>query len=141
LPPPGVPAAAARTPRGRPPPPPAEPAPGPAAEPRTPREEIVRDIFADVLGVASVGADDGFFELGGHSLLAVRLLGRLRDVFGVEVSLEQVFRTPDVANLAAALDGGGGEGSYAGLLPIRVGGTGPGLFCVHPVHGLSWCDS
>ncbi len=119
-----------------------ESAMGPAsAEPRTPREEIVRDIFADVLGVASVGVDDDFFELGGHSLLAVRLLGRLRDAFGGRLGLEQIFRTPHVAGLSAALDGGGGEDWYAGLLPIRVDGTGPAVFCVHPVNGLSWCYS
>ena len=120
------------------------PAAAPGAErataaPRTPREQLVRDVFAEVLGLASVGVHDGFFDLGGHSLLAVRLVGRLREAFGVELGLDQVFRTPDVAGLAAALDQGGGPSPYSRLLPIRVGGSGPALFCVHPVNGLSWC--
>ncbi|GAA1965042.1 non-ribosomal peptide synthetase [Kitasatospora viridis] len=112
---------------------------GTAAQPRTPREEIVRDVFAEVLGRSAVGVEDGFFELGGHSLLAVRLVDRLREVLGVDLGLEQVFRTPDVAGLAAALDGGAQRGPYTGLLPIRVGGDRPALFCVHPVNGLAWC--
>ncbi|CAH9420384.1 Siderophore biosynthesis non-ribosomal peptide synthetase modules, partial [Streptomyces globisporus] len=71
--------------------------------PRNGREEALAGLFAEVLGVESVGIDDNFFELGGHSLLATRLIGRVRTVMGAEVDLRTVFTRPTVAELAENL--------------------------------------
>jgi amino acid adenylation domain-containing protein len=100
------------------------------AAPRTPTEEVLAGIWAALLGVERVGADDGFFDLGGHSLLATRLVARVREAFGVDVPMRAVFEDPVLARFAARVDeavreavSGGVEGSVPPLVPVgRDGG-------------------
>jgi len=72
--------------------------------PRTPVEERVAGILAQLLGLESVGAEDNFFMLGGHSLLGTQVIIRLRDIFGIELSLRTIFEAPTVAELAARVE-------------------------------------
>jgi amino acid adenylation domain-containing protein len=71
--------------------------------PRTPTEIVLAEIWAELLK-ASAAAHDDFFALGGHSLLATRLIGRVRDALGVELSLRAIFQSPTLAGMAAQVD-------------------------------------
>ncbi|MER7701881.1 amino acid adenylation domain-containing protein [Kitasatospora sp. NPDC097605] len=80
----------------------------PAGRPlRTPAEQLIAAVWADVLGVPEVGADDNFFHLGGDSLTAVRVVGRVFDVFGM-ISPYTIFDAPTLAEFAAAVTAAAG---------------------------------
>ncbi|WP_036372949.1 condensation domain-containing protein [Micromonospora sp. ATCC 39149] len=66
-------------------------------------QQVVGQLFGEVLGLAEVGPDDNFFALGGHSLTALSLAEKLKKTLGVEVDVREVFAAPTVAEMSALL--------------------------------------
>jgi acyl carrier protein len=98
-------------------------------ETRTPVEEVLAGIWAEVLKVERIGAEENFFEMGGHSLLATQVMSRVREGFGVEIALRELFEHPTVRELGERIEeelrGGAGKGggriervSREGLMPL-----------------------
>ncbi|MEE8583966.1 MAG: amino acid adenylation domain-containing protein, partial [Acidobacteriota bacterium] len=77
----------------------------PYVAPSTPAEQLLSGIWSALLGVEKVGASHNFFDLGGHSLLATQVVSRLRRVFGVELSLRELFENPTLESLARRIEG------------------------------------
>jgi acyl carrier protein len=65
--------------------------------------QLVR-VWSEVLGIERIGIKDNFFELGGHSLLATQVISRLRDLFAVELSLQNLLEYPTVSGLAQTIE-------------------------------------
>ena len=85
--------------------------------PRTPTEEILAGLWAELLTLNEIGVLDNFFMLGGDSIQATQLISRVRDTFGVELSLHRLFESPTVAELAETLLGTSSQ-QQATLQPI-----------------------
>jgi acyl carrier protein len=72
--------------------------------PRTPVEEVLGDIWSDVLGVEQISVHDDFFDLGGHSLLATQVISRVRKTYNIELPLRRLFETPTIARFAELIE-------------------------------------
>jgi len=97
-------------------------------EPATATERALTEIWAEVLGLERVGAEDDFFRSGGHSLMAIQVITRVRDRLEIEMPLARLFETPVLRDLAAWLDrqGASVEASLPrvprdGVLPVSYG--------------------
>jgi nonribosomal peptide synthetase DhbF len=111
--------------------------------PRTPVEEALCDLVADVLNVPHVGVDDNFFNLGGHSLLAVLFLDRIKDIADIgstTLTIRDLYRWPTVAQLAEQLATRTRGNPMEPVLTMREG-SGEPLFCLPTLSGLSWIYS
>ncbi|HKV36650.1 MAG TPA: amino acid adenylation domain-containing protein, partial [Pyrinomonadaceae bacterium] len=95
--------------------------------PRTPVEELLAHIFAEVLRVEKVSTDASFFDLGGHSLLATKVVSRVREAFRVDVALRSLFERPTVAEFARHIEASlkAGKTTAAPIKRIKRDGPSP----------------
>jgi thioesterase domain-containing protein/acyl carrier protein len=107
--------------------------------PRTPLEELLKDVWCEVLRVDEVGMRDNFFERGGHSLMAVRLISTIETRIGVRLPLSALFQAPTFAALASMLARSHDQRHGAPIVAIRPEGSRPPLILLHSVDGnLHW---
>ncbi|TDR95023.1 non-ribosomal peptide synthetase [Enterovirga rhinocerotis] len=86
----------------------------------TPVEQRLADLWSELLATPILSAEADFFRSGGDSLLAIRLIGRIRDAFGVELPVRSLFEAPVLADLAARLEGGDRPALQADTRPLLV---------------------
>jgi len=135
-----VPAAAGRAPGGQTAGPSAShvrPALGtPYSPPETEAEEILCEIWQEMLGIREVGVRDDFFELGGNSLMAVTLMAHIEERLEVSLGTSVLAAATTVAALARQL---AMVGSDSPLVVLQPQGQGPGVFWFHPIGGDVLC--
>ncbi len=89
--------------------------------PRTPTEELVASIWAEVLRRDRVSIEDNFFDLGGHSLMATQIVSRIREKFHVELAMRILFEKPTISGLAQAIATArqdGSESAEPAIVPV-----------------------
>ncbi|WP_055700599.1 non-ribosomal peptide synthetase [Streptomyces silaceus] len=106
------------------------------ARPATPTQARLAALFCEVLKLDEVGVHDNFFALGGHSMASMRLLGRIRAEFGVELSIRDVFDALTVAGVAGKLDGA--AAARPALRPSRAPDADRAEPPVAPVQQWQW---
>jgi amino acid adenylation domain-containing protein len=104
--------------------------------PRGLTEQVLAEIWAEVLGVERVGRRDHFFDLGGHSLLAVRLVSRVREALNPAATVEDVFAHPTLHELAARLKEVGAWHVTDRAIPVKETGSERPLFVAHDAMGV-----
>jgi amino acid adenylation domain-containing protein len=104
--------------------------------PSSPEEEILINIWSDILGVDCIGIHDNFFELGGHSLLASHVMLEIENQFGTRLPLAAFFETSTIALLAVKLKVKHHiNNNWLSLVPMKPDGNRPPIFIVHSLGG------
>ena len=107
--------------------------------PDTPRQQIMADLFAEVLGLERISIRDNFFDLGGNSLNALQLIRRLNEALGSNFTIATLFEASTIEALDALNMEEAAAGGLDVILPLRESGEASPVFCVHPAGGLAWC--
>ncbi len=97
----------------------------------TVNEQLVTDIWRDVLGLTDLDPGDDFFQLGGHSLLAVKVMVAIEKKTGKRLPIATLFNNSTIEKLAAQLSDEKPEVVWDSLVPIRTSGSKTPVFLVH----------
>jgi amino acid adenylation domain-containing protein len=103
-------------------------------EPRDELEEMLANLWKNLLGISVVDINDNFFELGGHSLLAAMMAARVNEMIGRDLPLAMLFRAPTIRSLAELLRADA-DHEFAHLVGLRSEGKGRPFFIVHGMFG------
>jgi enterobactin synthetase component F len=106
--------------------------------PRTELENILADIWIQVLGIEQLSINDSFFDLGGDSMKAAAMVSQLRKRLGRDIPMAALFEATTIAGLAACFEKDGQQDVFDRMLQLKVDLRGTPLFCIHPVLGLGW---
>ncbi|MFT7559459.1 MAG: amino acid adenylation domain-containing protein [Flavobacteriales bacterium] len=99
----------------------------------TETELKIESVWAEILGLKQIGIDDDFFEIGGHSLSALRALSGLNDACGSQLSLNSMFETPTIRELARRADCNE-ESVDSSVITLKQGDNVAPLFCICGIH-------
>jgi acyl carrier protein len=89
--------------------------------PRNKVEELLAEIWAEILDWERVSGYDNFFELGGHSLLAAQLVAQVRNIFQIDLPLRSLFESPTIIDLAKVIEKkleGGSHPQAVKIVPV-----------------------
>jgi acyl transferase domain-containing protein/thioesterase domain-containing protein len=109
--------------------------------PRNNQEQIIADVWKDLLGIKQLGVLDNFFEMGGHSLLAIQVMRRLSGILKLKLTPDKLIEVPTVAGLAESIAKSrrNGQARSSPAIPMQAGGSKRPFFCVHPIGGGIFC--
>lgn len=109
----------------------------------TPTQQLLVDVWEELLDSHPIGINDDFFELGGHSMLAVRMTSEVEKLTGQRLPLVALFQNATIVHLASLIDEPELNASGSTLVPLFIpakqGKSNPPLFCIHPAGGTVFC--
>jgi len=108
-------------------------------KPTTRMQVLISDVWKEMLSINNIYIDDNFFEIGGNSITVIRMLNKLSDLTNKRVDVTLGYTHQSIRALSEELDNMREPEANTPLIPIKTGGSGKTLFCIHPIGGSVFC--